>query len=292
MVLFWSQTKALYSCRESCRSSHLVAVATTLTVVQAIRARAPKLLPTRHVATAALLLPEVVASIRIGLNMSDLWVQWRQHPAIRRQPGVEVSSQVRHARELVASGSLGKALHVLGNALATVDPDSVQIRPSEAEGAVLLAELAVRCGRPRAATRWAEFGLRACQSMHGIHSAPTLAALRVLASSYRYAGQYHLACPLYRELADTSVAVHGDQALSTLAARASHALMLYETGHCIAARRQLSATISAHRDAYPLHSDSVRMTEYLNVMRQRCEASQHVHRKHERDADLASSSGS
>ncbi|WP_377557562.1 hypothetical protein [Micromonospora lupini] len=292
MVLFWSQEKALYSCRESCRSSHLVAVATTLTVVQAIRARAPKLLPTRHVATAALLLPEVVASIRIGLNMSDLWVQWRHHPAIRRQPGVEVSSQVRHAQKLAASGSLGKALHVLGNALAAVDPDSLQVCPSEAEGAVLLAELAVRCGRPRAASRWAEFGLRAYRSMHGPHSAPTLTALRVLASSYRHAGQYHLACPLYRELAETSVVAQGDQALSTLAARASHALMLYETGHCIAARRLLSAAISAHRDAYPVHTDSVRMAEHLNAMRQRCEVSQHVHRKHERDADLASLSAS
>ncbi|PZG10256.1 tetratricopeptide repeat protein [Micromonospora craterilacus] len=185
------------------------------------------------------------------------------------------------ARHLVAEGDLGRAQHLLADALAGVDVRPVNASPDLVEAAGLLARVLVALGEAHSARAWAAFAHTAATRLYGRADERSVTAAVTLAAVLHRVGAGARAARLYSEVIVELAARDGAEAHSVLAAHADLATVEYARGQCDVARQRLQNTWALHRKVYgDGHPSGIKMLAKLGAMERDCgrwaEAHEHL----------------
>ncbi|MFY1595914.1 hypothetical protein [Micromonospora sp. WMMD737] len=269
-----------YTCRSACPRRPLPAAQLSTLIAEAMLQRVPHLVPRGRTHDAALYAPGIIRRITVGATPTDLYITW--HPAPRRlyRPDLTTRQRLDLARQRMDAGDVTDALGLLETGLLQVDPRRAGATASDettATAAVLYAQLLLTTHHASTAITWAAYGHRSLRNLLGKRQPATCHALKVLASAHRHAGYTSQAADLYAELATHLHHMLGPRALPTIAAYATHALLLFDSGDCFTARQLLADTLANHKAQRPGHPDGPRMQHELDRMRRHCVTNKHRH---------------
>ncbi|WP_192581279.1 hypothetical protein [Micromonospora sp. AMSO12t] len=274
------QHEPCYSCRSACPRRPLPASQISTLIAEAMLQRVPQLVPRGRTHDAALYAPGIIRRITVGATATDLHITW--HPAPRRlhRPDLTTRQRLDLARQRMDAGDMTDALGLLETGLRQIDPHRTGATARDettATVAVLYAQILLTTHRASTAITWAAYGHRSLRKFLGDHNPTTCHALKVLAAAHRHAGHTSHAADLYAELAAHLHRMLGPRALPTIAAHATHALLLFDSGDCVTARQLLANTLAAHKAQRREHPDGPRMQHELERMRRHCLNSKHRH---------------
>ena len=270
----------IYECRPGCRPTPPAAAAVAATVGAAILRYAPQLVPITGTPTppivAAAYADRILARVTVGATAAEITLVWHARPAPSPGPRRTAAGRVAMAR-VVAADNPQRALELLHNSLADVNPATAPADVIHANAAALLATVHLTLGHTKAAVTWATYAHHALAHLKGPSHQDSLASLHLLAAAHRSAGHHQRALHLYQQLAGDLATTDGPHAHRTLAIRATIALVLHHLGHCQAARTLLADTITTHQREHPGHHATSRMTQHLTRMRGDCDTKRHQH---------------
>ncbi|MFG1881966.1 hypothetical protein [Micromonospora sp. NPDC049102] len=269
----------VYLCMPACGRAPVSAQALRDAIAEAVLHRAPHLVPPGKVDSAAAYAPGGLHRVAVGADPGDLRITWRANPRQLVGPRMSMAQRLTYARARADHGDHARAIQVLHTGLLLTDPtdDICALDVASANAAALLAELTLDHGEACTAPPWAEWAYRSLRRLLGVTSPEAHAALRVLATAHRRTGNLTEAANCYSDLIRHHSKAEGPQALPTLAAQATLALVLYQDGHCLHARQLLTRTVTVHRAAHPGHRDGLRLRQELARMRAGCVDQGHGH---------------
>ncbi|MFG1952430.1 tetratricopeptide repeat protein [Micromonospora sp. NPDC048830] len=268
----------LYLCAPTCGRAPVPAEAVRDAVAAAMMRRKPHLVPAGRTSDAAAYAPGAMLRVSIGATSTDLHITWRTAPRQLTGPLMSMAQRLHHARQY-SEGHRSRAIEVLRTGLIFTDPagHKLALDTATAQATALLAELTLTNGDPQGALPWAAWAHRSLRRLLGATSPQARTALKLLATAHRRADNHKEAATCYSDLIRYNSEAEGPDALPTLAAQATLALVLYDAGRCGPARRLLARTITTHRHAHPQHSGGTRMVAALDRMRATCIDKHHGH---------------
>lgn len=263
----------VYLCAPSCGRAPVPAEALRAAVAAAVLHRTPHLVPVGKAPHAASYAPGPIQRIAVGATPHDLHITWRPVPRQVAGPLMAMAQRLHQAQRHADSGARARAIDTLHSGLLHVDPagDRLALDTATARAAALLAALTLAEGDPTDALLWARWAHRSLRHLlHDTTDPQVRTALKVLAAAHRSAGDLTASADCYSDLIRHHTQAEGPYALPTLAAQATLALVLHESGRCEQAHQLLTRTIADQRRAHPLHPGASRMAAALQRLRQTC----------------------
>jgi hypothetical protein len=270
----------VYLCAPSCGRTPVSADALRAAVAAAVLHRTPHLVPAGKALHAASYAPGPIHRIAVGATPTDLHITWRTVPRPVAGPLMAMAQRLHQAQRHVDSGDRPRAIDTLHSGLLHVDPasDRLALDTATARAAALLAALTLAQGDPTDALAWARWAHRSLRRLLQDTTDPQVrAALRVLAAAHRAAGDLTASADCCSDLIRHHTQAEGPYALPTLAAQATLALVLHQSGRCEQAQQLLARTIVDHRRVHPQHPGGSRMATALQRIRETCADERHRH---------------